>query len=395
MNYKSSILLVLIFLVNPLFSIACSMYKITKNGITIVGNNEDWLSPNSQFWFEEASKDTYGVMYMGLLNNFAQGAINEAGLVFDGFANPELPIENTEGKISIPIGDAIRNIMQTMASVEEVKNYIETINLSSLSSSQIVFVDKSGTYLIIEGDALIIGEESEKAFSNFYYSQIASEDDVDLENFQNGRKFLNTTQGEASIAYCGEVMKSLSNTDLFSTQYSTVYNLNTLTVRVYLYHDYTQYIDLDLKKELTKGNHKTMIADLFPEESIGNKHYKTYNNEERPTLFLEEVISNQEVTEEELIAMDFNGIINMVGYEWLRGKDNAEAAIKVFSYGIKLMPSDADLYDSLGEAYFNNGDWDASIINYKKSLELDPSNENAKEMLVKVHEGKTKSAKTD
>lgn len=383
MKYKS-LLLIFAFLVNPLFSGACTMYKITKNGITIVGNNEDWLSPNSQFWFEEAHNDAYGVMYMGQLNNFAQGAINEAGLVFDGFANPELAIENTEGKIEIPIGDAIRNIMQTMRTVEEVKSYIETINLSSLSSSQIVFVDTSGTYLIVEGDALIIGEESEKAFSNFYYSQITSEDDVTLPTFKKGREFLTATQGESSLEYCGEVMKNLSSSDLFSTQYSTVYNLNTLTIRVYLYHDYTQFIDLDLKEELKKGNHKMMIVDLFPEESIGNTYYQTYNDTENPIRFLEEIVTSNEPSEKELIEMDFNSIVNIIGYEWLNEKKNPDAAIKVFTYGIQLMPKDADLYDSLGEAYFDNKDWSNSIKNYTMSLQLDPENDSAIEMIAKA-----------
>jgi hypothetical protein len=383
MKYKS-LLLIFAFLVNPLFSGACTMYKITKNGITIVGNNEDWLSPNSQFWFEEAHNDAYGVMYMGQLNNFAQGAINEAGLVFDGFANPELAIENTEGKIEIPIGDAIRNIMQTMRTVEEVKSYIETINLSSLSSSQIVFVDTSGTYLIVEGDALIIGEESEKAFSNFYYSQITSEDDVTLPTFKKGREFLTATQGESSLEYCGEVMKNLSSSDLFSTQYSTVYNLNTLTIRVYLYHDYTQFIDIDLKNELKKGNHKMMIVDLFPEESIGNTYYQTYNDTENPIRFLEEIVTSNEPSEKELIEMDFNSIVNIIGYEWLNDKKNPDAAIKVFTYGIQLMPKDADLYDSLGEAYFDNKDWSNSIKNYTMSLKLDPENDSAIEMIAKA-----------
>ncbi|MEM6865225.1 MAG: hypothetical protein AAF575_08580, partial [Bacteroidota bacterium] len=156
MKNKSIAVLMIVFLVNPVMGIACSMYKITKNGKTVVGNNEDFLSPNNQFWFEVAGDKEFSVMYMGQLNNFAQGAINEVGLVFDGFYAPELPIENTEGKEKLPIGKAIRNIMQTMSTVEEVKAYLETIDLSALSSSMVVFVDKSGTYLIVEGDLLII-----------------------------------------------------------------------------------------------------------------------------------------------------------------------------------------------------------------------------------------------
>ena len=369
------------------------MYKITKNGRTFVGNNEDFLSPNNQFWFEVAGDKKFGVMYMGRLNNFAQGAINEAGLVFDGFANPELPIINIDGKIQMSIGKAIKNIMQSMSTAEEVKKYLETIDLSSLSSSMVVFVDKSGTYLIVEGDLLIIGEESEKAFSNFYYSQIKSVEDVDIPRFQEGQKFLNTTDGEATLDYCSNVMKSMKNvsSDLFSTQYSTVYDLTSLKIRVYLYHDFTEYVELDLIKELKKGSHKTMMVDLFPKESIGSQFYYKYNDINNPVLFLQEQINPEAYSEKELKKMEFNETINVLGYEWLEDKKNPEIAIKVFQYGISLMPNDYDLYDSLGEAYLENKDWNNSIKNYAKSLTLNPENENAIKKLLKCKEDRNQS----
>ena len=68
MKNKSIAVLMIVFLVNPVMGIACSMYKITKNGKTIVGNNEDFLSPNNQFWFEVAGDKEFGVMYMGQLD---------------------------------------------------------------------------------------------------------------------------------------------------------------------------------------------------------------------------------------------------------------------------------------------------------------------------------------
>jgi hypothetical protein len=393
MKNKLIIVLAVILLLNPITGSACSMYKITKNGRTFVGNNEDFLSPNNQFWFEVAGDKKFGVMYMGLLNNFAQGAINEAGLVFDAFANPELPITNTVGKTKISIGKAIRNIMQSMSTVEEVKEYLETINLSSLSSSMIVFVDKSGTYLIVEGDLLISGEESEKSFSNFYYSQIKSVEDVDIPRFQEGQKFLNTTNGKATLDYCSDAMKSMKNvsSDLFSTQFSTVYDLTSLKIRVYLYHDFTEYVELDLIEELKKGSHKTMMVDLFPKESIGSKFYYKYNDIKNPVLFLQEQINPEAYSEKELIKMEFNETINVLGYEWLEDKKNPEIAIKVFQYGINLMPNDYDLYDSLGEAYLENKDWNNSIKNYAKSLTLNPENENAIKKLLKCKEGRNQS----
>jgi CubicO group peptidase (beta-lactamase class C family)/Tfp pilus assembly protein PilF len=386
------ILLILTGLLSPQMAHSCTMYKITKKGKTIVGNNEDYLSPNSQFWFEEPEVNKFGVMYMGLLDNFAQGAINEKGLMFDGFYVPYLAIHNTEGKIKISIAKAIRNIMQTMSNVQEVKSYLETINLSSLTNSMIVFVDKSGAYLIVEGDEMIIGKESEKSFSNFYYSQTNNLKDVNLSYYQNGLKFLHSSDKKATLDYCSAAMSHFAQKkSINSTQYSTIYDLNTLKIRVYLFHDYSQFVEIDLKNELKKGNHKTMIADLFPKESIGYKHYLNYNDSTDPALFLKQIIGKENISEEELNEIDFADDVNTIGYEWLKQKQNPQAAIKIFEYAIQLIPSNADLYDSLGEAYFENNDWNNSIKNYEKSLSLDAENKNAVKMLIRAKENKDKS----
>ena len=362
------------------------MYKLTKDGITIVGNNEDYISPNNQFWFEEGNTNTFGVMYMGLLNNFAQGAINEKGLMFDGFWEPYLEIKNTEGKIEIPIQDALKKVMETMTSVEEVQSYLNTVNLNSLQNGQLVFVDKSGTYLIIEGDEMFVGDEDKKTFSNFYYSQIQSIDDVNLPYFKKGQKFIESTKQSQTLDYCSEAMSNFAQFRIAPTQYTTIYDLEKLTIRVHLFQDFSDYIELDLKKELEKGNHHTMIADLFPDNSKGVEHYKKYNNPERPTLLLEELIGDNVVTEQELVNQGFNNIINQLGYEWLNDIKNTDGSIKVFKYGLKLMPNNAHLYDSLGEAYFVNKEWDNAITSYAKSLSLNPHNKNAMEMIVKVQE---------
>ncbi|MFD1314910.1 linear amide C-N hydrolase [Namhaeicola litoreus] len=375
-----------IVLLIPTTGTACSMYKLTKNGRTIVGNNEDYFSPNSQFWFETGTKNTFGVMYMGLLNNFAQGAMNESGLVFDGFWEPYLEVKNIDGKLEIPIADAIRNVMQTMTHVEDVKKYLQTINLYSLANGQLVFVDKSGTYLIVEGDEMFMGDESEKTFSNFYYSQIESLGDVKLDYFQKGQNFIHSTETKPTLEYCSNAMQNFAQSRLAPTQYSTIYDLKTLKIRVYLYHDFSEFIELDLKKELKKGNHRTMIAELFPKNSKGYLHYKKYNNPENPVLFLQEYLGDNEITEQEFLNNGFDNVINEIGYEWMNDIKNPNGAIKVFEYGVEIMPNNSNLYDSLGEAHFIKKDWNNAIKNYAKSLFLNPENKNAIKKIAEINQ---------
>jgi hypothetical protein len=77
------------------------------------------------------------------------------------------------------------------------------------------------------------------------------------------------------------------------------------------------------------------------------------------------------------------GQLNMLGYRMLNN-DRAKDAVEVFKLNVDAYPESANVYDSLGEAYMNNGDNKLAITNYEKSLELDPENKNAAEMLKKL-----------
>jgi hypothetical protein len=71
---------------------------------------------------------------------------------------------------------------------------------------------------------------------------------------------------------------------------------------------------------------------------------------------------------------------NAMGYR-LMGAGNMEAALEIFKLNVELYPKSANVYDSLGEAYLKLGDNENASTNYRKSLELNPENNNAKEAL--------------
>ncbi|MCC4213069.1 tetratricopeptide repeat protein [Leeuwenhoekiella parthenopeia] len=51
-----------------------------------------------------------------------------------------------------------------------------------------------------------------------------------------------------------------------------------------------------------------------------------------------------------------------------------------------IYPTSANLSDSLAEAYFHNEDYQNAILNYKKSLKLNPENQNAINRLKQLKE---------
>lgn len=75
--------------------------------------------------------------------------------------------------------------------------------------------------------------------------------------------------------------------------------------------------------------------------------------------------------------------LNSMGYQLLKMKKIKEA-IEIFKLNVEAYPQSANVYDSLAEAYMINGDKELAIKNYEKSLELNPENTNAVEMLKKL-----------
>jgi tetratricopeptide (TPR) repeat protein len=71
---------------------------------------------------------------------------------------------------------------------------------------------------------------------------------------------------------------------------------------------------------------------------------------------------------------------NAMGY-YLMNRDKLSDAIEVFKLNVEMFPKSFNVYDSLGEAYMKAGNKKLAVKNYKKSLELNPQNKNAKEML--------------
>lgn len=76
-------------------------------------------------------------------------------------------------------------------------------------------------------------------------------------------------------------------------------------------------------------------------------------------------------------------ILNFLGYELLNDKKNGEA-IEVFKLNVREYPESYNTYDSLGEAYLRNGQKDLALKNYTKSLELNPDNSNARQMIERI-----------
>ena len=81
--------------------------------------------------------------------------------------------------------------------------------------------------------------------------------------------------------------------------------------------------------------------------------------------------------------MKFEYYLTMAGYEMLSAGD-IQNSLQIFELLTEIYPQSWNAYDSYGEALVQAGKTDEAIANFKRSLELNPENENGKKWLIKI-----------
>jgi CubicO group peptidase (beta-lactamase class C family) len=102
--------------------------------------------------------------------------------------------------------------------------------------------------------------------------------------------------------------------------------------------------------------------------------------EEGPGAFRERYRALRDERPEEAFV---ESMLNDLGYQMLR-LDRHDEAIAAFLLNVEAFPDEWNPYDSLGEAYMTAGDTERAIANYERSLDLNPDNANAEEMLARL-----------
>ncbi|MEL6820220.1 MAG: tetratricopeptide repeat protein [Calditrichota bacterium] len=80
---------------------------------------------------------------------------------------------------------------------------------------------------------------------------------------------------------------------------------------------------------------------------------------------------------------DFEDEINRAGYGKM-AEEKLNDAITLFRLNVAAYPDSWNTYDSLGEGYMNQGNKELAIQYYNKSIEINPDNDNGREMLQRI-----------
>lgn len=140
--------------------------------------------------------------------------------------------------------------------------------------------------------------------------------------------------------------------------------------------DTTQVTDIErqfyhvetLAEQLEKERNMNLIpiSDFYSQSNSISKTIKLIKVENKKGK-----TSNYNISENE---------INTFGYELINSKKENDA-LQIFILNTKLYPKAYNTFDSLGECLLLLGKKDEGIKAYKKSLELNPNNENARKII--------------
>ena len=122
-------LVALILWTLPVYS--CTIFKMTIDGKTLIGNSEDWSDPDSKVWFLSPDSDGHGCIFFGFKNGWAQGGMNDKGLFFDGLAGSVKKWHRDSNKKDYH-GNLCEKVLKEVSTVEAAIPYFKKYNFPSL-----------------------------------------------------------------------------------------------------------------------------------------------------------------------------------------------------------------------------------------------------------------------
>lgn len=380
----------------------CTIVMVAKEKIVLAGNNEDWKNPITKIWFIPASNGEYGRVCVGFDDMFAQGGMNDQGLFIDANALAPTGWEPIEGKPTFQ-GALLDRILAECATVEDAIVFCDKYNIPGLARGRFPMADRTGASVVVEyGQGKVQYVRKTGVYqiaTNFVITNVKGEN-YPCTRYRIADKMLKNAD-DVSLDLVRAVLSATHQEGQYPTVYSNICDLRNGLLYLYNFHNFEEVVQFNLEAELEKGRKIHDIPSLFSVKT----HVAYVFDRERTIPALEELFRVVESRGVQKAVERFHIMksvsrtiyrydvseqeINALGYKLLGG-DKTDEAIEIFKLNVSEHPKSWNVYDSLGEAYMKRGKNELAIENYRKSLELNPNNENGKDMLKKL--GATKTA---
>ena len=268
------ILFILLLLSNN-FALGCTGFTYSEDGKVLIGSNEDWYDYDFWIRFIVAEGNTYGRLIFE--NQWPippdpewrcpQAGMNDQGLFYDCFATPPLLPVNSSGKpYYYNSSDHYKYSLESYclsvcSTIDEVLDIYNFYNLEHMERYQVLWVDKTGASIIIEGDDVVFKQGDYQVVTNFYQTH------PELGGYPcwryNTAVNMLENMNELTVDYFTSICDATHQTGTYPSVYSGVYNLNEKILYLYYFYNYDNVVVIDLEDELLLGEHVYFLDDLF------------------------------------------------------------------------------------------------------------------------------------
>lgn len=253
---------------NEFNSHSCTIFTVSRDGNSFFANNEDEGLQHGRIWFYPAYGDNYGKLLFGYAIrhdvDIYVGGLNDQGLCFDMNMVSRTQMNADPNKLDFE-GAFFLKMLEECATVEDVRNWTQLYNLYLLTWQQVHIADT-------KGDAMVIGLDSEGNFhiTNKTGDYIISTNSFNLAQtktdcwrYDLAEDMLNTMP-DLSLDYCRDILDA---TQLTSTMYSYIVNLNNGLIYLYSHKDFEHFAVIDSFREIGKAYHSYDIQTLVMQHS--------------------------------------------------------------------------------------------------------------------------------
>lgn len=148
-------------------------------------------------------------------------------------------------------GPLMQKVIEQCKSVEEALNIFSQYYCEDQYTAQYLLGDTSGHSIIVEGEDISFNDFRIQVLTNFYQSH-PELGGYPCWRYDKAIELLNENKN-LNPYFAGIVLASTHQEGKYPTQYSNIYDLNNRKIYLFYYHNFEEYVTIDLRQELKRG----------------------------------------------------------------------------------------------------------------------------------------------
>ncbi len=253
-----------LFLAGKTYS--CTILCFARDSVVLGGSNEDWKDPLTRMWIYPPAGSSHGWIKFGFAGGFPQGGMNDQGVFWDATAGTHREMPRSEACKTLYSGVLMEKVILECGSVEDAVRIFEAFYSEDQYRAQYLVGDAHGNSVVSDGDSIVLKTGEFQVLTNFHLSEPA------LGGYPCWRydKAIELCSGCESLTpyFMGTVLASTHQEGGYPTRYSNIYDLKNRQVYLFHFHNYEEFLMIDLLEEMGAGIHSWDIPSLFSQVKV-------------------------------------------------------------------------------------------------------------------------------